>query len=449
MGPVLCASPEYIRKPGDSMKSIKLLLGIGFLVAAGAGIHLIVNSGEAGPNSAHAQGAPGGMPAVPVPAVTIEEVPVQLWKEFPGRLTAVDSVDLRPQVSGTIKQIKFEDGQIVKAGDVLFVIDPRPYEAEVAQAKAELQASGNQYDLAVKELRRAEELIGTGAIPKRTYDERLNNELVGKNAVTSAEAKLKRAQLNLDYAYVKAPITGRVSRAEITEGNLVDSGANAPVLTTIVSSEGIYADFDVDEQTYLNYVRGTVKDHAEEQKIPVKLSLQSAPDAIYEGTIHSFDNKIDTRSGTIRARAHFKNEDGTLLPGMFASVRLGSATDEYKLIVPERAVGTDQDRKFVYVVSPEKKVQYREVSLGETVNQNRVVLKGLEKGDIVITDGIMKIQPDMLVDPQLSAPAEPAQPTPKNDDLTVAPDTSEPAAQLIPDEKTDGAPADAEEKTTP
>lgn len=412
------------------MKSYKLLLGIGFLVVIGVGAHMLMRNGDAGPNSAHAQGAPGAMPAVPVPVVVIEEASVEIWKSFPGRLSAVDSVELRPQVSGTIKEIKFEDGQTVKAGDVLFVIDPRPYEAEVAQAKAELESANNQYDLASKELKRAQELINTGAIPKRTYDERLNNELVAKNAITSAEARLKRAQLNLDYAYVKAPISGRVSRAEITEGNLVDAGANAPILTTIVSSEGIYADFEVDEQTYLSHVRGGIKDQGDEKKIPVKLSLQSAPDAVYEGNIQSFDNRIDTASGTIRARAHFANEDGTLLPGMFVSVKLGAADERAALIVPERAIGTDQNRKFVYVVT-NGKVAYREVTLGENVNGSRVVLSGLEVGDQVIVDGLMKMHPDMPVTPQIQqadqkeTPDAPAVEAPANENEVPAQDLLE------------------------
>ncbi len=419
------------------MKILKLLAILAVLAAVGvsAGRFLTKDEQAAGSPGAHAAGAPPEMPPMPVPAIVMEETPVQIWKEFPGRLQAVDSVDLRPQVSGTINAIKFQDGQAVNKGDVLFVIDPRPYEAEVSQARADLQGAKNQYDLAVKELKRAEELIGTGAIPKRTYDERLNTELVTKSAIASAEARLKRAQLNLDYAHVKAPISGRVSRAEITEGNLVEAGPNAPVLTTIVSSEGIYADFEVDEQTYLRYLRGATSSSEEERKIPVKLSLQSAPDMVYEGNIHSFDNRIDTSSGTIRARAHFKNEDGSLLPGMFVTVRLGSPQNANALVVPERAIGTDQDRKYVYIVGPENKVVYREISPGESVNGSRVVSKGLAPGDVVITDAIMKIHPDMVVEPQVGDPAAaaPAQP-------------AEAAPELIPEE----APAtETPEKTEP
>lgn len=403
------------------MGRIKLLIGIAVLIGLGIGASRMMHSGT----HAQAAGAPPNMPPMPVPAIRVEEKPVQIWKDFPGRLQAVDSVEIRPQVSGTIKDIRFQDGQTVKAGDILFVIDTRAYEADAAQARADLQSAKNQYELAAKELKRAEELIGTGAIPKRTYDERLSNELVAKSAIASSEARLKRAQLNLDYAHVKAPITGRISRAEITEGNLVEAGPGAPVLTTIVSNEGIYADFQVDEQTYLLYVRGAVKSQDDERKIPVNLYLQNMPGKVFEGTIHSFDNRIDTASGTIRARAHFKNEDGMLLPGMFVNVRLGSAESKMALTVPSRAVGTDQDRKFLYVVSPENKVQYREITLGESVNGSRIVASGLAPGDVVVTDGIMKVQPAMAVVPQFGEGKLKEQTQPEAQPLVPAEEASE------------------------
>ncbi len=373
---------------------------------------------------AHAAQQPPAMPAVPVPVVVMEEKPVQIWKQFPARLAAVDSVDIRPQVSGLIQQIKFDDGQMVNKGDVLFVIDTRPYEAEAAQARADLQAANNQYTLAQKEFKRAEELITTGAIPKRTYDERLNNNQVAKSSVAAAEARLKRAQLNLEYANIKAPIAGRTGRAEITQGNLVDAGPNAPVLTTIVSSEGIYADFDVDEQTYLGFVRNSAKNRAEEQKIPVKITLQGAEDLVFDGTIHSFDNKINTASGTIRARAFFDNKDATLLPGMFVTARISSSSDTQAFLVPEGVISTDQDRKFVYVVGEGNKVTYREVTLGDSVNGERIVLTGLKAGDQVITDGIIKLRPDMVVEPQVQQAAREEQAAPEN----LVPDAEMPAS---------------------
>ncbi len=339
----------------------------------------------------------GQMPPMPVTVMVAEEKPVQIWKEFPARLTAVDSVAIRPQASGAIQEIRFEDGQFVNRGDVLFVIDPRPYEAAVAQAKADLQSAKNQRDLALKEFKRAEELIDTGAIPKRLYDERFNNNQMAKSAVAGAEARLKSASLNLEYAHIKAPIAGRVSRAEITAGNLVDAGPNAPVLTTIVSSDGVYADFDVDEGTYLNVLRTGAKDREAEKKIPVRLVLKGDSESSYEGMIHSFDNRIDTASGTIRARVLFDNWDGMLLPGMFVRVRIAAAEGGKAITVPESAIGTDQDRKFVYIADENNAVAYREITPGESVNGSRVVLKGLQAGDKIITEGIIKLRPGMPV----------------------------------------------------
>ena len=342
------------------------------------------------------------VPAPPVVGVIVmEKKPVQIWQDFSGRLRAVDYVELRPQVSGAIQEIRFEDGQIVSKGDVLMVIDPAPYEAAVTKAKAALQAAKNEAELARKELARAEELVQSGALPKRTYDERQRSALVTKNMIDSSEAQLREAQIDLDHAYIKAPIGGRISRAELTEGNLVQAGGAAPVLTTIASNEGIYADFEVDEQTYLRNVYSKARDREEQRKVPVQMVLKSDTGITYEGTIESFDNRIDPATGTIRARARFDNKDGGLLPGMFVNVRLGNSASETNILVPEVAIGTDQDRKFVYVVGADGKVGYREVKLGASIDGKRVVLDGLAAGDQVVTEGIMKIRPDMVVTPQV------------------------------------------------
>jgi multidrug efflux system membrane fusion protein len=200
---------------------------------------------------------------------------------------------------------------------------------------------------------------------------------------------------------VKAPISGRVGRAEIKVGNLVGAGPSAPLLTSIVSTDGVYADFEVDEQTYLKYIRGTARDLAEESMVPVKLSL-GGDTKEYRGTIQSFDNRIDSTSGTIRARALFDNEDGALLPGMFASIKMGSPSEQTKIMIDERAIGTDQNRKFVYVVNDQNMVEYRAVDIGESIEGMRVINSGLNDGDKVITDGIIKIRPGMPVTPQVA-----------------------------------------------
>lgn len=348
----------------------------------------------------------------PPPTVTVEVMekkPVQVWKEFSGRLRAVDYVELRPQVSGSIQEIRFQDGQIVKKGDVLLVIDPAPYEASAAQARAALEGARNQQTLADKELTRAKELVAAEAISRRIYDERNNAALVAKSQVEAASAQLRQAQIDIGYAFVKAPISGRISRAELTVGNIVQAGANAPVLTTIASDEGIYADFDVDEQTYLQNVYSAARDREAQAKVPVEMVLKSSQGNAYKGVIESFDNHIDPKTGTIRARAFFDNQDGTLLPGMFVNVRLGNVSEENKIMISEKAIGTDQDRKFVYVVNKDNKVSYREISPGASIEGQRIVVSGLQPGDQVITDGIMKLRPDMVVTPKPLGQVEEAQ----------------------------------------
>lgn len=340
--------------------------------------------------------------AVPVTVDVVKASPVQIWKHFSARMEAVDFAQLRPQVSGTITEIRFDDGQEVVKGDVLYVIDPRPFQAAVQQAKAQLNASRNDAHHTGKELERAKGLIQSAAISQRIYDERENAALIAKTSVEAAKARLLQAEINLDHAFVKAPISGRVGRAEITEGNLVSAGNNAPVLTSIVSSKGIYADFDVDEQTYLTHIRSVAKNKADENAIPVKLSL-GAGGHVFKGFIHSFDNRIDAASGTIRARAYFANNDKALLPGMFGNIQLGSAISQEHILVAEKAIGTNQDRKFVYIVNDKSQVDYREVTLGNSLDGKRIIITGLKDGDSVITEGIIRLRPHMLVEPKVKA----------------------------------------------
>ncbi len=336
-------------------------------------------------------------PAVPVGVLTVAAGNVRVWSEFSGRLNAVDYAEIRPEVSGRIAQVRFRDGQTVKAGDILFVIDPRPFEAALAKAQANLASAQTNAEFANTELDRATNLVKEQAIAQRLYDERANAKRVADAAVQAAQAELKQAELDIDHAYVKAPITGRLSRAEVTLGNLVQAGSNAPVLTSIVSNDGIYADFEVDEQTFMKSVRADADTAAKEQKIPVELTVQGDSAHAYSGTIYSFDNRINTASGTIRARAKFDNKDASLVPGMFVSVRLGTSPKSQVLLIPERAVGNDQNKKFIYVVGSDDKVVYREVNLGQQVNGGRIVLSGLQAGERVVVDGLQHIAPDVKV----------------------------------------------------
>lgn len=336
-------------------------------------------------------------PAVPVTVRTVSSETVRVWSEFSGRLQAVDAAQIRPEVSGRITEVRFRDGQMVKAGDILFVIDPRPYEAAVAKAEANLATAQANVRFTKAEVDRATNLVKTQAIPASTFDSRVNAHRAAEASVQAAQADLKDARLDLEYAYVKAPISGRASRAEITLGNLVQAGTNAPLLTSIVSNDSIYADFEVDERTYLRSVRAQADTQEEEQQIAVELTVAGDSEKVYTGTIHTFDNRIDASSGTIRARAKFANEDHGLLPGMFAAIKLASAGEATAILVPSRAVGTNQSKRFVYVVNDENKVTYREVTLGQQVGGQRIVQSGLQQGDRVIVDGLQHVRPDVTV----------------------------------------------------
>lgn len=336
-------------------------------------------------------------PAMPVNIEVMKPQSVKIWRGFSARIEAVEFADIRPQVSGRITDIKFNDGQLVNKGDVLYVIDPRPYKATLNQAKAELSAAKTDLNLANKELNRANGLIKTNAISQRILDERQSHVQSARATVDRAKAMVEQAQINLDYAYIKAPFSGKVGRADIKIGNVVEANVNAPVLTSIVATDHVYADFEVDEQTYLKLVKTGNTD------IPVELSLGSDASLTYTGVIDSFDNQLDINSGTIRARAKFDNKDNLLIPGMFAHVNIAEENDDKVILVNETAIGTDQDRKFVYVVDDQNMVQYQEVSLGEGQKGRRVVTKGLKEGDKVIVDGLIKIRPNMPVDPKIKA----------------------------------------------
>ena len=339
--------------------------------------------------------------AMPVEVTIITEQSIRLWKEFSGRLFPVDYVEIRPQVSGLITEVKFEDGQLVNKGDVLYIIDPRILKAIVAQKKADLITAKNRYSFADKEHKRVIDLVKKKMVPQQVIDEYLNTKLIADSSVNHAKAELAEAEINLSYAYIKAPISGRVSRTELTEGNLVSAGIQAPILTSIVANKSIYADFEVDEHTYLRYTNGLSTVDAGKQKNPVELRLQ-AGDHVYKGEIHAFDNMIDPASGTIRARARFDNSQGKLLAGMYARLKLGSITEEKVILISELAIGTDQDRKFVYIVNDDNKTVYRQIQVSDSIKGDRIVSSGLEAGDKVILGGLMRIRPDMPVEPTIT-----------------------------------------------
>ncbi len=359
------------------------------IVLGGAVLHYM--------SGAYASKTAPGSAKPPIPEVEVETLQAEdlrVWNTFSGRLRAVDYVEVRPRVGGTITQVLFKEGVIVKKGEPLFIIDPRPFEAEFASAQAALETAQSQTRLAQLELKRAKGLVKKNAISQSRYDAARNDYRVAVASINSAKARLKQASLDLEYAHIRAPVSGRISRAEITVGNVIQAGPNAPVLTTIVSNDQLYAEFDVDEQTYIKTRR-----QADKGTMPVELTLTNEPSVVYHGAIHSFDNQLNTTSGTIRARAIFPNKDGALVPGMFATVHLGSPGMQATLLISELAIRTDQDKKYVYVVTPEKKVSYREVRLGDSLKGRRVVLSGLSIGEQVLINSLQRVQPDMEVQP--------------------------------------------------
>jgi multidrug efflux system membrane fusion protein len=318
------------------------------------------------------------------------------WQDFSGRLEAVDRVEIRPQVSGILTQVHFKDGAAVRKGDVLFTIDPRPFAAEVARAEAQLAATEARVAYTASDLARSERLIADNAVSRRDLEEKQNAARDAAAGVQAARAALRIARLNLDYTTIKAPIDGRMSRAEVTIGNLV-STTGGPALTTLVSSDRIYAAFDVDEQTFLKSVNPART--AKGTSLPVHLGLADQDGYSTQGRIHSVDNRLDTTSGTIRVRAVFDNPDGRLVPGLYARIRLGSDTPREAVLIDDRAVGTDQDKRFVLVVGDGNRAAYREVRLGKLQDGLRVVEDGLKPGEHIVVNGLQRIRPGDPVTP--------------------------------------------------
>jgi len=343
-----------------------------------------------------------------VPAVEVDVAPVVArkvvdWQSYSGRLEAVERVDIRPRVSGTITEVHFKNGAQVKKGDILFTIDPAPYRAEVARAEAQLAAAQARVRFTSAELDRAAKLVADSTIPRRTLDEREHNARDAQASLRAAQAELDVARLNLSYTAVTAPIAGRVSRAEITVGNVVAAGAVGTPLTTLVSVSPIYASFDVDEQTYLRHI-ASVKDQA---GVPVQLGLANEAEYSRAGTIDDVDNRLDPVSGTIRVRARFDNTDGMLVPGLYARVKVGGSDPQAAVMVDERAIGTDQDKKFVLVVGDDNKVSYRPVLLGSRQEGLRIVTGGLQPGERIIVNGMQRARPGDVVKPKAVAMERP------------------------------------------
>jgi multidrug efflux system membrane fusion protein len=337
-------------------------------------------TGKAAGAPAQAQAGP------PVSAAIVVEKQVADTQEFSGRLEAIEHVDIRPRVSGFITAVNFKPGATVKKGEVLFVIDPRPFQAEAERAEAAARSARAKADLAKLELTRAERLLGDKAIAQREYDASASSQKELEANARAAQAQYETAKLNLAYSRVVSPIDGRVSKAEITLGNLVDASS---VLTSVVSMDRIYASFDGDEDTYL---RVRTQAHSG-QPVTVRAGLANEEGFPHEGKLEFVDNQLDTRAGSVRMRATFANKDDVMAPGLFARVQIGGGDARAALLISDRAVGTDQSHKFVFVVDKDGKAEYREVKLGPVVDGLRVVKTGLKPGEKIVVNGLQRVRP--------------------------------------------------------
>jgi len=318
------------------------------------------------------------------------------WEEFTGHFEAINAVEVRPRVAGFVQRVAFVEGAIVRAGDALFVIDQRPYEADVARAEAMLEQARTRKQLADMELERAQKLVSTQAISREELDARTSGRAEGDAAIRAADAALRIARLNLEWTVVRAPISGRVGRAEITPGNLVQAGPASPtLLTTIMSLDPIYVYFDTDEQAYLKYMRTSGAARGRGRAVSVGLANETGYPHL--GTLNFIDNRVDRAAGTIRVRALLPNRNQLFAPGLFARVRLADNQRRSVALVQDQSVGTDQDRKFVLVLKPDNTVEYRAITIGRMVDGLRMVQSGLKRGERVVINGLMRVRPGMKV----------------------------------------------------
>ncbi|HAT8502495.1 TPA: efflux RND transporter periplasmic adaptor subunit [Morganella morganii subsp. morganii] len=375
----------------STTNTLKFLLG---------GIAALVLAACSNPEAAEETAAPAP-PQVSVAQVVHERITE--WDEFTGRLQAPQTVQLIPRVSGYIEEVHFNEGALVDKGDLLVQIDPKPFATEVARLKAELQSAQSAAVQAEKEYRRAEKLSSQRAISAELLDSRLARKQQTAATVASVEAALERAELDLSYTRITAPISGRVSYAQVTAGNFVSAGQSQ--ITSLVSTEKMYAYFDVDEQSYLKYARlaetGKRADTRDSTSNPVYMALANDSNYQHVGRVDFVDNRIDAQTGTIRVRASFPNDDNDLLPGLFARIRLVGSDSYEGILIDEKAVGTDLNNKFVLVVNSNNELEYRAIELGEKVNGLRIVTEGLTPKDKIVVNGLQRVRANMKVDPQL------------------------------------------------
>jgi multidrug efflux system membrane fusion protein len=408
--PATATDDPKVSRPRSRRLSWLAGISLVALVAAGAAYKLV--PGMAGPAAGPAAAAAPG--PIPVSVAVVEQKDTAIWSDFSGRVEAVGRVEVRPRAAGAILKAHFREGALVRQGDLLFTIDPAPYAAEVQGAEAQVASAQARLALGAKELQRAQQLVGNGFTPQRDVDQRVNEVRAGEANLRAMQAALDTARLNLGYTEVRAPIAGRAGRIEVTAGNLVPAGPTAPVLTTLVSVNPIYASFEADEQSLAralaslpgagqpggDAIRGGADITDEITGIPVQMGTLASTGTPFLGKLQLVDNLVDARSGTVRVRAAFDNPDGKLMPGQFARLRLGLAHTEPALAIDERAIGTDQDRRFVMVVGDDNKAAYRQVTLGATTDGLRLVTSGLKPGERIVVNGLQRIRPGATVAPE-------------------------------------------------
>ena len=367
--------------------SVPALLGLAVLAA------FVLLSGVG-----HSRAKPQPAANAALPQVTVAEVihrPLREWQEFSGRLQAVSTVDIRPRVSGYVDRVAFTDGARVTKGQLLFQIDPRPFQAEVERLVAERTRTVSDLELARANRARAERLISAHAISREEYERQVAAEASAQGALGSIDASLQEARLNREFTEVRAPIDGHVSRAIITAGNLVTSASQ---LTTLVSDDPVYVYFDADEQTYLRYAKAR-HDHAgaSDGSSDVYIGLVDEDGYPHPGRLDFIDNQVDATTGTIRARAALPNPDGRYTPGLFARVRLIGGEDHDAILIEDRAVGTDLSKKFVLTLTHDNRIEYRLVELGPEISGLRVVTQGLTPSDLIVVNGLQHVRPGQNV----------------------------------------------------
>jgi multidrug efflux system membrane fusion protein len=370
-------------------------------VAAGASLSIMALAFSL--SGGYAQGdtpAAAAPPATPVSVATVVQRDIVNWAEFSGRLEAIERVELRSRVSGVVEAVHFREGGLVKQGDLLISIDQASYLAEFERTQAQVLAAEARVALASSENDRGQQLMASRNVSQKDLDTRYNALREAQANLRAAEAAQQTARLNLDYTQIRAPISGRIGRLGITIGNLVAAGASAPLLTTLVSVDPLYAAFDADERSVLDALASLPGSERALDRIPVRLSTATSEAASFTGKLHFVDNGVDAASGTIRVRALLDNPDGKLLPGQFVRVQMGQARAEQGLVINERAVGTDQNKKFVFVVGDDNKTAWREVTLGGASDGLRIVTSGLTAGERIVVNGLQRIRPGATVVPE-------------------------------------------------